>query len=240
MPYRHDPSLHAWTLARRCTKPALPEGALCALLLSSACLPDFDALSSGALGGSSGVSASLGGGGAAGTESAGGTSSGGSGMEPPPPEAGAPTNLFRNGDFETGPPFWAPVGNCSVALSPVDPRAGAACLLTSNRTMTWEGPGYTLLGVANGGETYRASVWVRADAGVYPLSLTMKHRCPDDITDGVFTPLTSTTATTTWAELSGVFVAPTCNALEFILYVEGAPPGETYCIDDTTLLKLED
>jgi hypothetical protein len=144
-------------------------------------------------------------------------------------------NLLTNGNFDTGPTLWAPVGNCSTALSTTNARSADSCLLTTNRTQLWEGPGYPLNGVLTAGDTYRVAVWVRAEAGSYSMNLTYKKRCTEDPPEGIYTQLGTRLVTTDWGELVGIILAPDCALLESVLYVEAAPIGESYCIDDTSI-----
>lgn len=151
-------------------------------------------------------------------------------------EVGEPGNLFINPGFEDGPPAWVRLGNCTVSLSTTEPHSGAHCLVTSNRTQAWEGPSYDLTGRVTPGASYGVSVWVRAAVGSYPLSLTYSHRCPGDA-EQTYTPLAGIAATTVWTELTGTLVVPECsNPSPSVLYVDGGPIGDDYCIDDTSLL----
>jgi carbohydrate binding protein with CBM4/9 domain len=180
-------------------------------------------------GGSGGAGGNGGEGGA--VNGAGGTAGGGVGGD----QTG---NLLTNGNFDTGPTLWAPVGNCSTALSTTDARSADSCLMTTNRTQLWEGPGYPLNGVLTAGSTYRVAVWVRAEAGSYSMNLTYKKRCTEDPAEGIYTQLGTRLVTTDWSELVGVILAPDCALLESVLYVEAAPIGESYCIDDTSIERV--
>jgi hypothetical protein len=44
--------------------------------------------------------------------------------------------------------------------------------------------------------------------------------------------------TTEWAELTGFFTAATCTPVESFIYVEGAPVGSSFYIDDAELEPL--
>lgn len=225
--------MHVWNRspinARRCLY------GLAAAAAASACsLQDYDSLKSG-VGGGDGLGGASGTGGASGQSSGGTAGTGVIGQ----PDAG-PVNLFANGSFDDGPSLWAPVGNCVTQLVTDSPRSDGNCLLTNNRTMDWEGPGYTLLGVVDAGITYEVKVWARAEAAdaQYTLKLTYKKRCTEDPAEGVYSTLGSRVVTDEWTELTGLLVAPDCTLLESVLYVEGAPVGESYCIDDTSLMLL--
>jgi hypothetical protein len=186
--------------------------------------PDAAANGEGGSGGEGGEGGSSGQGGT--VDGAGGMSGAG---------GGGTGNLLTNGNFDTGPTLWAPVGNCSTALSTTNARSADSCLLTTNRTQLWEGPGYPLNGVLTAGDTYRVAVWVRAEAGSYSMNLTYKKRCTEDPEEGIYTQLGTRLVTTDWSELVGIILAPDCALLESVLYVEAAPIGESYCIDDTSI-----
>jgi hypothetical protein len=234
---------------------------VCALCLApAACsLGDFDSLGAGldenvggagagGSAGSSGGTAGAGGsGGNAGSGNAGGgdAGSGGAGGS-----AGAPDgNLIPDGDFDSGSSSWTCFGMCTTLLSEDDPRSGTRCLLTSNRTQVWEGPSLNLIGKVTAGETYRLSVWVRAeldddpDASLpdtFSIGITQKRSCiSSDPPDGTFTQLSSGTASRAWSEQTAVFLAPDCADLqESAVYLERAPAGASFCIDDTSLVLV--
>jgi hypothetical protein len=217
-------------------------------------LGDFDSLGAG-------PDQNVGGGGAAGnagnagSAGSGGTSGGGSAGDAGAAGVGgsagtdATGNLVPNGNFDEGIPSWSCVGNCATALSDSNPRSGTYCLLTTNRTQVWEGPSLSLIGKVTPGETYRVSLWVRSepnddpDAGgadSYSIGITQKRICAStDPPEGTYTQLSSGTATGEWSEQTAVFVAPDCVDLQdSTVYLERAPVGASFCIDDTSLLLL--
>ncbi len=179
-----------------------------------------------------------GGGSAGGSAGESGSAGGAGGMSGAGVGGGETGNLLTNGNFDTGPTLWAPVGNCSTELSTSNARSFDSCLLTSNRTQAWEGPGYPLVGLLTPGSTYRVNVWVRAEAGSYSMNLTYKKRCEEDPAEGIYTQLGTRVVTTDWSELVGIILAPDCSPVESVLYVEAAPVGESYCIDDTSIELL--
>jgi hypothetical protein len=199
---------------------------------------DFDPLTAGLTAGTGGQAGSSGSGGAGGGgTSSGGTSSGGTESSMAGTDSG-PTNLFDNPGFEDGPALWAPLGNCTTTVDGTNPRSGENCLLVSNRTQAWEGASYPLLGILEPGLSYSIAVWARAQSGTYPITLTYKKRCTDDPGDGVYAQLGSRAVSTEWTELTGVVLAPDCTLLESVVYLDAAPVGESYWIDDTRLEVL--
>jgi endo-1,4-beta-xylanase len=203
------------------------------VLAPGACsFTDFDPLTAGLTAGTGGQAGSAGsGGGGVGGGGAGnaGTESSTAGTD------SGPTNLLDNPGFEDGPALWAPLGNCTTTLDTTNPRSGESCLLVSNRTQAWEGPSYPLLGILEPGLSYSLVVWARAQSGTYPITLTYKKRCTDDPSDGVYTQLGSRAVSSEWTELTGLVLAPDCTLLESVVYLDAAPVGENYWIDDTRL-----
>lgn len=212
-------------------------------------LGDFDSLGAGPdqnVGGSAGAGGSSGGNG--GTAGDGGTGGSGDAGTAGVGGSGGPSgeNLIDNGDFESGASAWTPIGACSSNVVQDDrPRPDSTkCLLTTNRTEVWNGPSLNLLGRTEPGHRYRISVWVRAedipDGGSMPIGITQKRLCASTDGAGTFTPLTAATALGDWSELTVTFVAPECDDLqESVVYVEQAPIGDSFCIDDTSLVALD-
>jgi hypothetical protein len=217
-------------------------------LASAACsLGDFDSLGAGPDQNVGGRAGAAGSGGSAGDGGSGGSagSAGDAGSAGVGGSSGEPTNLIPNPGFE-GASSWSCIGNCSAAPVADNPRSGTRCLLTTNRTMSWEGPSLNLMGKVSPAESYLISVWVRSqpsddpDAGTpesYPVKLTHKRLCAStDPTDGVYTNLVEGQVTGEWGELATTFTTPDCSDLqESVLYIDNAPIGASYCIDDTSL-----
>jgi hypothetical protein len=216
------------------------------LCLSRCSLADFDGLSSGlqpadtldngALLGAAGVAGLE-------TDPNGGMASdagepGGSGDAGSTAVSTAPRNLIVNPSFDEGSSRWTAVGSCSVTLSPDSPRSGSACLLVSNRSETWQGPGYNLVGVAAPATTYTAKVWARTAQGSATMTFTYKHRCADDVADPTYNPLGSSLVSSEWTELTASLVVPDCTLSDSLLYVEGPAVGMDFYIDDASLTAL--
>jgi len=218
-------------------------------LCSSRCsLGDFDGLSSGLnpadtlnngnLSGASGASTDLSSGGASGAagsqlDTSGGAAGSSAATDPPD---GGPKNLIFNPGFEAGSSRWSAIGSCTVAQSTDNPRSGQVCLLIANRTESWQGPGYDLVGTLSATKTYIATVWARVADGSSPVNLTYKHRCADDAGDPSYTPIGSNLVTTNWTEVTASFTVPDCVLVDSLLYVEGPPAGTDFYIDDTSLM----
>jgi carbohydrate binding protein with CBM4/9 domain len=219
--------------------------ALAAVLLaaSSGCAPDFGSLSSGAaIGGDSGTGgAAPGGAGGSAGDASGGTGgtgdlggSTGNGDDAGTGGSAPAGNLIVNGAFDDGPSRWIGVGNPTLTLSSTTAHSPERCLWTSNRTQTWEGPGYPLTGLVEPGHQYVVNLWARAEADTLSANLTVKARCPDETADS-YTPLTYFSLTTEWLEVTGSFAAPTCAGSAATVYLEAAPATGNFYIDDTSI-----
>jgi hypothetical protein len=228
---------------------ALARGAAavgCALCLSRCSLADFDGLSSGlepvdtldnstllGAAGAAGLATDPSGGMASDAGESGASGDGGSTAV-----STGPRNLIVNPSFDGGASRWAAVGSCSVTLSTDSPRSGSACLLVSNRTESWQGPGYNLVGVAAPATSYTAKVWARTAQGSATMTLTYKHRCADDAADPTYSPLGSNLVSSEWTELTASLTVPDCTLSDSLLYVEGPAAGTDFYIDDASLTAL--
>lgn len=228
--------------------PLRAAGLLIGLVLcASGCsLADFDRLSAGLGSGGSGSASGDSGSGGSGSEehdagpdgssSLGGTSGeGGSGGD-----SGAPptiVNLLQNPGFEEGPSRWTLVGNPVLTIVTDQPRSGNFCLhVTSRDTDLWEGPGYRLLSVVETGATYDFVVWARMETGEAFMGVTHKYRCIQDTTEGTYDNVASSVPVgSEWSEITAIVTVPTCELAESLIYLEGAPVGENFYIDDTSL-----
>jgi len=227
-------------------------------------MPDFDSLSaggaitsgaggsagsggragSGGIAGTAGSSGAAGAGGSGGRAGTGGSGGSGSGLLPD----GGIANLIVNPDFEETAVTWTAIGNCLLRIV-TEPTAqsGSRALEVSNRTLEWEGPGYSVLNLIQAGEIYDAGVWVRVAEGEIPLQLTYKRRCEGDGDVGSFAPMgTPIIATTAWAYLSGSLATPTCDPLESVIFVEvpntsagNANAHVTLYLDNTSLVNAD-
>jgi endo-1,4-beta-xylanase len=210
---------------------------------SGCSLTDFDSLSSGLhantldnSGGAANAGASGAGGNAPPLTAGAGSGDGGATSTSADPDAGAgASNLIVNPGFEDGFSRWAALGSCSLTLSTSDPHSGSECLSISNRTETWQGPGYDLTGVVLEGANYTVKLWMRTDGDASTISLTYKRRCVDE-SAVTYLPLGSGTLTGDWTELSAPLNIPNCTLGDSLIYVEGPPVGESFYLDDTSLV----
>ncbi|KAJ3674416.1 hypothetical protein LUZ60_005032 [Juncus effusus] len=86
-------------------------------------------------------------------------------------------NVLQNSDLSDGLNNWFPMGNCTLSVAPGSPRAvppmakqtlfdppeklNGKCILATNRTQTWMGPGQTITDNIDSYVTYQVSCWVR-------------------------------------------------------------------------------
>lgn len=201
-----------------------------------------DAGSAGSSGGGSGGSGGTGGssGGAGGDAGSGGQ--GGSGGQEIPVG-----NIFPDPSFEEGLAGWVPFGTgTQVVLATDVAHTGSQCILTSNRDDTWMGPSHPIDALVIPGVAYTVKAWVRsAKAGFYSATISLKTECIGSVaTYGAIGPIGDITADE-WIELTGTFVAPTCDLLELLLYIEGPPAAVgvdedvDYYVDDVSLEAVQ-
>jgi hypothetical protein len=220
-------------------------------------LPDFDSLSAGGI--AAGAGGNAGGGGTAGSAGSGGSSAGSGGSagtggstgtagNPGVLPDGGLANLIQNPDFEESANRWTQIGNCLLRIVTTPPaQSGSRSLEVSNRTVEWEGPGYSLVNLLTDGATYDAGVWVKVAEGEIPLQLTYKRRCDGDPDLGAYTPVGGPIiATTEWQHIAGALSTPTCDPIESVLFIE-VPNGSrtdpnafvTFYIDNASLVVSE-
>lgn len=142
--------------------------------------------------------------------------------------------LVTNRGFESGTSGWSALGS-TLSASTAQAYSGSSSLRSSNRSQTWNGAEYTLLGLAEPGETLSASAWVRIEGDQNePVMLTLRATCTGEPT--VYTHIAQRTATdATWIKLSGTVDVPDCQLTELVAYVEGPQPGVTIFVDDVSI-----
>ncbi len=212
------------------------------LVLAPACmLQDFDELGSalGTGGAQTGVGqggdAQGGSGGSAGAAAAGASGSGG--------DAGASgasgasdENIIPNPGFEAGHASWVGFGGSTILDWSMGARTGDKCIASMNRTEAWQGPSYNALPLVTAGETYEMSAWVRMEAGLEPVTLSLKSVCSDGVE--VYTSLASAIVDTEWTPMAGLITVPDCGLTELAPYFEGPAANAVFFLDDASLKRL--
>lgn len=141
-------------------------------------------------------------------------------------------------DFENGTTQgWFGRGSAALAVSPDAPHAGAASLLTTGRTATWNGPGRDVLGLLAPGATYTVRAQVRLAAGApdTAMHLTMQ-RTPSGGAQ-TFERVASATGTAAgWTEMLGEY-SYQADSSELQLYLESDDASVSYYLDDVTITQ---
>jgi len=213
-------------------------------------MPDFDSLSAGPSQ-NIGTAGTAGSGGAAGSGDAGSSGASGSagnggngGTSGDGADAGPVGNLIQNPDFEEATLRWSPIGNCALQLVSEPPaQSGTRSLSVINRTINWEGPGYSLLNMLGDGKSYAVSVWARVAEGTVSMQITHKRRCDGDPAAGAYTPLGQASVSTNWTLVTATLTTPPCEMFESVVYVETTEAANSasfvdFYIDNTSVEEL--
>jgi hypothetical protein len=88
------------------------------------------------------------------------------------------------------------------------------------------------------GANYTVALWLRTDGEPSTISLTYKRRCVDE-SSVTYQPLGSGTVTNDWTEMSAALSIPNCTLGDSLIYVEGPPVGESFYLDDTSLVTSD-
>lgn len=147
--------------------------------------------------------------------------------------ADKPLNLLQNPGFESGASGWFGFGDAVVSASGLQAHSGSQSGYAENRTASWQGPAYSLLGVSGAG-TYSASGWARIEgAATSQVRMTAKVTC-DGVDD--FIPIGGADATDGgWVFISGSFSVPDCVLSDFVVYFEGPEAGVNIYVDDVSV-----
>ncbi|WP_315094433.1 endo-1,4-beta-xylanase [uncultured Cellulomonas sp.] len=157
----------------------------------------------------------------------------------PAPEATAAServSTVLSSEFEDGTDGWAGLGTAQVAASDAVARSGAASLLTSARTETWNGAVVDVAGVLAPGTEHTLSAWVRLAPGADPdeLRLTVRRdvdgeRVHDRLAQATVGP-------DEWVELRTAYTLP-AGSQHPELYVESTGTLADFLLDDVTVTK---
>jgi endo-1,4-beta-xylanase len=162
----------------------------------------------------------------------------GSMVAAPPAALAQPETVVFSSDFESGTTGgWFGRGDASVDLSTAAASSGAASLLTTGRTATWNGPGRDLRDVLVADTTYQIEAQVRLADGdpASPVHLTMQ-RTPDG-GDTAFERVASgvEVADGGWATLAGSYRFTSQTNSELQLYLESDDPVVSFYLDDVVI-----
>jgi hypothetical protein len=151
----------------------------------------------------------------------------------PPPS----TNVIDNGGFESSTSGWFGFGGATASVSAERAHGGAGSALISGRTASWNGLATSLLGRLTPGGSYSVSAWAQVGTGAERVNLTFQNACESGATSFTFVAGATANAST-WVELQGTLVAPTCTLTTANFYIEGAPAGVDIYLDDVEIRPL--
>lgn len=143
-------------------------------------------------------------------------------------------NLVTNPGFETGLAGWIAWGG-TLGVS-TDAHSGSQSVIHTDRTGTWQGPVYSLLGSVEAGSTYDFSVWGKVSGSASEsMNITVKTVC-DDGTEAFNWVGSNTVTDSDWSEISGSLTMPSCTLTEVSLYFDGPAIGVDSLVDDVSVI----
>jgi GH35 family endo-1,4-beta-xylanase len=148
----------------------------------------------------------------------------------PPPS----TNIVANSGFETNTDGWFGFGAVTATATTARAHSGTRSAQISGRTDSWNGLATSLLGQLTPGASYSVSAWAQVGTGSSNVNLTFQNACDGGATN--FTFVAGATANdSTWTQLQGTLVAPSCTLTTGNFYIEGAPAGVDIYLDDVEI-----
>jgi hypothetical protein len=167
----------------------------------------------------------------------------GNGAAPVGRDAGAfelqcPAELVSNPQFEVGTSGWVGSAGTTIARTSTTGHVSVHSLRVTNRNSgTFQGPNYSLLGVAQPGNTLLASGWVRIEGDPSePVRLTRRAQCAGG--QPQFQTVASGTATNTdWVFLTGTASVPNCTLTDLAVYFEGPRTGVNLLVDEVSVFR---
>ncbi len=155
-------------------------------------------------------------------------------LRPRPGDLGP--NLIANSGFETDASGWFGFDVSTIVASAAQAYAGTQSGSSSNRTASWQGPAYSLLGKAVPGSKYQTSAWVRLEgAALSQTIMTLKATCAG--VDNYIRVGSASANDHGWTLLTGSFVVPNCALSGLTLYFEGPAPGVSLYIDEISVRR---
>ena len=185
-----------------------------------------------------------GGGGKGGTAGGGkgGGAEGGNGGSGGSGGSGGGVNLITNSGFETNTTGWSVFGgSATIATSSEQAHSGSQSLVITGRTQTYQGPQYSVLGVAMPGTSYTLSLWGRLPSSnsTGSLTVTLHYTCSGGSSAGenyLTWVATSPASASSWTQFSGAQTFPACagggSMSVASLYVESPSATLSYYVDD--------
>jgi hypothetical protein len=152
-------------------------------------------------------------------------------------EVGQVPSVIANGGFETNTDGWFGFGSVTLASTADRARTGSRSGRVSGRTASWNGMATSLVGRLTPGKSYAFSAWAQVGTDSHPVNLTFQNACDGGAAN--FNFLAGATANaSTWTQLQGTLVAPSCNLTTANFYIEGAPADVDVYLDDVEMREL--
>jgi len=141
-------------------------------------------------------------------------------------------NIIINPGFETDTAGWSAWGGASLTVSSNRARSGDNSGLLSNRSGSWQGHVYNLLGHVGGGATLNVSAWGMIEGAAQDsMNITLKVVCEGEAES--YNQLAAYTVNDAeWTELVGSITLPACTFSELFLYFDGPAAGVNTYLDD--------
>ncbi|MFD2613938.1 cellulase family glycosylhydrolase [Paenibacillus gansuensis] len=147
------------------------------------------------------------------------------------PEIGR--NLVDDRGFESGTTAgWTGQGATLTAIQWYPRLGGAWSMRVTNRTNTWAGPVYNLLGKMNAGQKHRFSVWVMQDSGNATETFSLIVRATVNGVQSWTTLNSRSLAKDNYGRLSGEYTLPSENVTELVFYIQCSNPTVNYYVDN--------
>jgi lysophospholipase L1-like esterase len=144
------------------------------------------------------------------------------------------TNVLTNGNIESGTSSWSVFGAGSIATSTTTVHGGAASLLRTGRTASWNGPTQDLTSKVTNGKSYATSVWVRTQTGSPTAKVTLQVTANG--TTNYITLAQGAVNSSGWTLLSGTATVSWSGTLSSArFYVETTAGTDNFFIDDASM-----
>jgi hypothetical protein len=148
--------------------------------------------------------------------------------------AGAGGNLLTNGNIEGGTSGWSAFGAGTIATSTSVVHSGAASLLRSGRTASWNGPSQDVTAKLTNGKSYTASVWMRSQSGSPTGKVTLALTANGSTS--YLTLAQGAVNSSGWTQLTGTSAVSWSGTLTSArLYVETTAGTDNFYIDDASM-----
>ncbi|HRH76771.1 MAG TPA: endo-1,4-beta-xylanase, partial [Cellvibrionaceae bacterium] len=154
---------------------------------------------------------------------------------------GGAMNIAKNGDVEADTANWLPRG-ATLARVTAEHYEGAASLLVSNRTASWQGAGF-LVDYLTPGNTYQVSAWVKLAAGTTAATVKITGKRKDDSDSATYleySPVAAGLVTENeWVQLKGAYTYDGTTAFEaFILETDDAGKTASFYVDNFSVVGV--